>query len=138
MNGGCKNPTAMNGAFDRWFEGTDYQNGTFYDNESPGNTFHAAGYAGGYLTSVIGNKTIDWIKNITATNPSRPFFVYFAPHGRCLHVKTSGPPHPNTLLRVTSQHRTPLPHPPHGTQTHARMQPLQEIRRTIIGELVLF
>jgi hypothetical protein len=27
MNGGCNNPAAMDGAFDRWFEGTNYQGG---------------------------------------------------------------------------------------------------------------
>jgi hypothetical protein len=85
MNGGCKNPPEMAGAFDRWFEGTDYQNGTFFDTESPDDTFDASGYAGGYLTSVLGNKTIAWIKNVTVSDPSRPFFIYFAPHG------TSGP-----------------------------------------------
>ena len=41
MNGNCgPNPAAsgMNlhqmGAFDKWFEGTGYQNGVFYDNEA--------------------------------------------------------------------------------------------------------
>ena len=29
---------------------------------------------------MIGNKTIEWIRNVTATTPDRPFFVYFAPH----------------------------------------------------------
>eukprot|EP00038_Savillea_parva_P030217 m.76389 g.76389 ORF g.76389 m.76389 type:complete len:690 (-) comp9057_c0_seq1:74-2143(-) len=80
MNGGCKDPPAMAGAFDRWFEGTDYQNGTFFDNDSPNNAFNAAGYAGGYLTSVLGNKTIEWIKNVTVSQSDRPFFIYFAPH----------------------------------------------------------
>ena len=37
MNGGCNNPGSMNGAFERWFEGTSYQGGTYFDNESPGN-----------------------------------------------------------------------------------------------------
>ena len=27
-----------------------------------------------------GNKTVEWIKNVTATNDGRPFFIYFAPH----------------------------------------------------------
>lgn len=83
MNGGCKNPPAMAGAFDRWFEGTTYQNGVFFDNESPGNKFtsNQSGYGGGYLTSILGNKTIDWIHNVSSAEPNRPFFVYFAPHG---------------------------------------------------------
>lgn len=46
MNGDCHDPPAMHGAFERWFEGTDYQNGTFFDNESPGNSFDARGYVG--------------------------------------------------------------------------------------------
>ena len=37
MNGGCNNPSSMKGAFERWFEGTSYQGGTYFDNESPGN-----------------------------------------------------------------------------------------------------
>ena len=47
MNGGCKNPESMHGAFDRWFEGTSYQGGTYYDNESPNNAFPAANYKSG-------------------------------------------------------------------------------------------
>ena len=80
MNGGCKNPVEMNGAYDRWFEGTNFQGGTWYDNESPDNSFTPGAYGGGYGTSVIGNKTIDWISNITKETVKRPFFVYFAPH----------------------------------------------------------
>lgn len=47
MNGGCKNPAAMHGAFDRWFEGTSYQGGTYYDNESPSDRFEATHYHSG-------------------------------------------------------------------------------------------
>lgn len=78
MNGGCNNPGSMNGAFERWFEGTSYQGGTYFDNESPGNKFPAGNYSGGYGTSVIGNKTVEWLTAINGTG--RPFFVYFAPH----------------------------------------------------------
>ena len=83
MNGGCKNPLSMHGAFDRWFEGTNFQGGSWYDNYSPGNHFSSNTYAGGYGTSVIGNKTIEWIRNVSSVGPGeerRPFFVYFAPH----------------------------------------------------------
>ena len=51
MNGECHNPPAMNGAFDRWFEGTNFQGGTWWDNESPNNAFENSTYAGGYGTS---------------------------------------------------------------------------------------
>eukprot|EP01065_Artemidia_motanka_P029313 TRINITY_DN35454_c0_g1_i1.p1 TRINITY_DN35454_c0_g1~~TRINITY_DN35454_c0_g1_i1.p1 ORF type:complete len:616 (+),score=241.61 TRINITY_DN35454_c0_g1_i1:79-1926(+) len=78
MNGNCHNPPSMHGAFDRWFEGTNYQGGTWYDNESPGNKFTPGSYGGGYGTSVIGNKTLEWLRAINSTG--RPFFVYFAPH----------------------------------------------------------
>eukprot|EP00041_Stephanoeca_diplocostata_P020019 m.439189 g.439189 ORF g.439189 m.439189 type:complete len:310 (+) comp21448_c0_seq8:671-1600(+) len=78
MNGGCKDPPAMHGAFERWFEGTGYQNGVFYDNDSPDNKFDSKNYSGGYLTSVLGNKTIEWLQQIHGDG--RPFFVYFAPH----------------------------------------------------------
>ena len=82
MNGECHNPPAMNGAFDRWFEGTNFQGGKWWDNESPGNEFENASYAGGYGTSVIGNKTIEWISDVTSKPAAerRPFFVFFAPH----------------------------------------------------------
>ena len=73
MNGGCNNPASMNGAFERWFEGTSFQGGDYYDNESPNNNFPAANYSGGYGTSVIGNKTVEWLKAIN--NTGRPFFV---------------------------------------------------------------
>eukprot|EP00051_Salpingoeca_urceolata_P016041 m.211324 g.211324 ORF g.211324 m.211324 type:complete len:187 (+) comp18574_c0_seq6:684-1244(+) len=64
MNGGCQNPASMAGAFDRWFEGTSYQDGSYFDNESPGNKFNAKGYHSGYGTSVIGNKTIEWLRTV--------------------------------------------------------------------------
>jgi hypothetical protein len=80
MNGGCKDPKSMAGAFDRWFEGTNFYGGTWYDNESPDHSFHSSTYAGGYGTSVIGNKSIEFIRKVVASAEHRPFFVYFAPH----------------------------------------------------------
>jgi hypothetical protein len=82
------------GAFDRWFEGCPYQDGTFYDNEAPGCKWpwpegkacstktNASTVGAGYLTSELGNRTIAWLKQIK-TNPAtahRPWFVYYATH----------------------------------------------------------
>ena len=86
------------GAFDRWFEGTGYQNGVFYDNEAescgewpwPEDTCTTATntstVGAGYLTSELGNRTIAWLRDLDAAakaDPSaarRPWFVYFATH----------------------------------------------------------
>lgn len=80
MNGNCHNPPEMGGAFDRWFEGTGFQDAAWWDPESPNNQFKNDSYAGGYGTSVIGNKTIEWIRSLQTAPERRPFFVYFAPH----------------------------------------------------------
>lgn len=86
------------GAFDRWFEGTGYQNGEFYDNkaESCGGwpwpedscitATNTSTIGAGYLTSELGNRTIAWLHDLDAAakaDPSavrRPWFVYFATH----------------------------------------------------------
>ena len=78
MNGNCHNPPSMHGAFDRWFEGTGFYDGDWYDD---GKTYKDSGYG----TSLIGNKTIEWIRSLQAADTSpgaqrRPFFVYLAPH----------------------------------------------------------
>lgn len=79
MNGFCHNPPEMNGAFDRWFEGTNFYGGTWWDD---GKDWKNSTYGGGYGTSIIGNKTIDWITSLSneKEEDQRPFFVYFAPH----------------------------------------------------------
>ena len=107
MNGNCgKNQYAGDvnfhqlGAFDAWFEGTGYVDGTFYDNSAPGCDDWPASDAGcsttvgpstagaGYLTSELGNRTIAWLRKhereqarrARASVPRRPWFVFFAPH----------------------------------------------------------
>jgi arylsulfatase A-like enzyme len=80
MNGNCHNPPEMQGAFDRWFEGTGFQDSTFWDSETPGNNWKNDTYGGGYGTSQIGNKTVDWIRSLQQEGEGRPFFIYFAPH----------------------------------------------------------
>jgi len=91
MNGECKNPAAMAGAVDRWFEGTNFIGGSWWDNDSPNNNFENASYAGNYGTSVIGNKTIDWIRGLRAAEAAgaaedaaaatkAPWIAFVAPH----------------------------------------------------------
>ena len=99
MNGGCganSQASGLNlhemGAFDKWFEGTTYVNGNFYDNhahscpgwpwpESQCQTHTSASTVGaGYLTSELGNRTIQWLKKQVQAAAHRPWFVYFAPH----------------------------------------------------------
>jgi N-acetylglucosamine-6-sulfatase len=65
-------------AFDRFFTGCNYQGGTYKDSESPTGSFNANKYHSGYGTSVIGNKTIEWLNKVSGKG--RPWFVYFAPH----------------------------------------------------------
>lgn len=93
------------GVFDKWFEGIGYHNSVFYDNEAPNcrwpwNGTKSAGWTwngtecmtqvnastvgAGYLTSELGNRTIEWIQRVSAEPVRRPWFVYFAtfaPHG---------------------------------------------------------
>ena len=97
-----------------WFlvnlsEGTGYQNGVFYDNEAencpgwpwPENSCmtptNTSTVGKGYLTSELGNRTIEWIKKVSSEEESvrRPWFVYFAvstsacsstSFGQCLSV----------------------------------------------------
>eukprot|EP00756_Hemistasia_phaeocysticola_P060152 Hpha_TRINITY_DN3779_c0_g1::TRINITY_DN3779_c0_g1_i1::g.23856::m.23856/K01137/GNS; N-acetylglucosamine-6-sulfatase len=87
------------GAFDRWFEGEKYDtiagyvNTSFFDNMKEGcewpwvgdaciqHTYPGGEWAGkgdGYTTATLGNKTVDWIRQVAGKG--RPFFVYFAPH----------------------------------------------------------
>ena len=99
MNNNCGyNPAAsgMNlhqmGAFDKWFEGTGYQNSRFYDNEAAGcpgwpwpeascmTAVNTSTVGAGYLTSELGNRTIEWIQRVAAEPVRRPWFVYFATH----------------------------------------------------------
>jgi arylsulfatase A-like enzyme len=99
MNNNCgPNPAAsgMNlhqmGAFDRWFEGVGYQNLVFYDNEAAGcpgwpwpedkckTPTNPSTVGAGYLTSELGNRTITWLKKISAEPERRPWFVYYATH----------------------------------------------------------
>ena len=103
MNGNCaanSQASGLNlhqmGAFDKWFEGTTYVNGKFYDNEAhscPGwpwpesecETKTSLSTVGaGYLTSELGNRTVQWLKRVEAesvqSQSRRPWFVYFAPH----------------------------------------------------------
>ena len=89
-------PSSMQAGFDRWFanDGGDYvgKECKFWDNEAPSGTITcdevqaASGYGAGYETSVIGNKTVDWIKKVgqaAAMPGGKPFFAYIgvkAPH----------------------------------------------------------
>ena len=50
MNGGCLNPASMHGAFDRWFEGTHFYGGNWYDD---GTYWNSTTYGGGYGTRYI-------------------------------------------------------------------------------------
>ena len=63
----------------------------FYDNEADGCVWPWNGTAcatqvsetslgAGYLTSELGNRTIAWLKRISAEPVRRPWFVYFATH----------------------------------------------------------
>ena len=83
------------GAFDRWFEGTTYYNGTFFDNRAANCSWpwkaengcttttlagsrEWAGRGDGYATATLGNLTVEWIHEVAGKG--RPFFVYYAPH----------------------------------------------------------
>lgn len=65
--------------FDRWFEGAYLgYGGTWQDNESPDFKYKAS--ADEYATSLLGNKSIEWLsrENVTGNeNNGRPFFLYF-------------------------------------------------------------
>ena len=65
--------------FDRWFEGASLGYGnTWNDNESPDFKYKAG--SDEYATSLLGNKTVEWIKRDNVTGKSsggRPFFAYF-------------------------------------------------------------
>lgn len=76
-------PRTMPSGFDRWFAngGGDYNGPScmFYDNESPTGSITCdqvqkrSGYGAGYETSVIGNKTVEWINSVaSAKTPSVP------------------------------------------------------------------
>lgn len=68
----------MSSFFDRWLEGCNYQGGTWKDSDLKNGSFTPGSwYAGGYGTSVIGNKTLEWIDKV---HKDGPFMVYFAPH----------------------------------------------------------
>ena len=72
--------------FDRWFQGAFLgYGGGFEDDESPDFAYHAA--PSEYATSLLGNKSVEWIHrpNVTGSAAAgRPFFLYFAPH--CPHT----------------------------------------------------
>ena len=107
MNDGCGEQAQSDGrnlhnmgAFDRWFEGTGYQDSHFWDNAHAGCAWspeNGGGWAGscttkvgvdtvgaGYLTSELGNRTIAWLKGLAREDAEsgvrRPWAVYFAPH----------------------------------------------------------
>ena len=72
--------------FSRWFQGAFLgYGGGWQDNEAA--NFSYRGKPTDYATSLLGNKTLEWLNRpeITgAANGGRPFFVYFAPH--CPHT----------------------------------------------------
>lgn len=80
-------PSSMQAGFDRWFanDGGNYvgPDCAFWDNEAATGTITcdqvqtASGYGAGYETSVIGNKTIDWIKKVghAAATGGKPFMA---------------------------------------------------------------
>ena len=76
--------------FSRWFAngGGSYFNTTFNDDRSPTGLFHAnASFYAGYQTSILGNVSINWIREIVTQNgtargghPHPPFFAYVGVH----------------------------------------------------------
>eukprot|EP00039_Didymoeca_costata_P023174 m.6236 g.6236 ORF g.6236 m.6236 type:complete len:612 (-) comp3504_c0_seq2:19-1854(-) len=85
---GASGVEGMPPGWTRWFSGTGYENVTFTDSESPGYRYVSCPYGktcaqsmgGGYSTSVLGNKTLEWISSLPRDNA---FFAYVgvtAPH----------------------------------------------------------
>jgi arylsulfatase A-like enzyme len=83
-------PSTMPAGFDRWFanDGGNYvgPNCKFFDNEAPGGSItceqvqNQSGYGAGYETSVIGNKTVEWIKKVGSGASTKPFMAYVGVH----------------------------------------------------------
>lgn len=76
----------MPAGFDRWFAngGGDYVGKAcmFYDNTAPSGRITCAevqaqsGYGAAYSTSVIGNKTVEWIRSVTnGPGATKPFMA---------------------------------------------------------------
>eukprot|EP01047_Picozoa_sp_COSAG01_P024548 COSAG01_NODE_1520_length_10029_cov_26.551374_14_plen_461_part_00 len=69
--------------FDRWFQGVSFSYGPvkWQDDESPGGVYTQGPDV--YPTSLLGNKTVEWISRKSVSGEGRPFFAYFASH--CPH-----------------------------------------------------
>jgi N-acetylglucosamine-6-sulfatase len=73
--------------WDRWFAGMGYGNLTYADSDSPTGTYVACPFAlgscaaaphMGYTTSLIGNKSLEWIRKVAPSHATTPFFAYVA------------------------------------------------------------
>jgi N-acetylglucosamine-6-sulfatase len=86
--------------FSRWFAngGGNYFNTSFNDDRSPTGMFHAnASFYAGYQTSILGNVSINWIKEVVTKNGTAgagykhpPFFAYVGVHAP--HLPSSPAP----------------------------------------------
>eukprot|EP00730_Choanoeca_flexa_P004007 TRINITY_DN11568_c0_g1_i7.p1 TRINITY_DN11568_c0_g1~~TRINITY_DN11568_c0_g1_i7.p1 ORF type:complete len:388 (+),score=44.17 TRINITY_DN11568_c0_g1_i7:39-1202(+) len=103
---GKANFNTMEG-FDRWFQGAFLgYGGVWEDNESPDFQYHAS--KDEYATSLLGNKSIEWLSrdNVTGkTSDDRPFFLYFAPH--CPHIPATPAKWYENECKGTAAPRTP-------------------------------
>lgn len=73
--------------WDRWFAGMGYGNLSYVDSESPTGTYIACPYElgscenaphMGYTTSLIGNKSLEWLRKVAPQSATVPFFAYVA------------------------------------------------------------
>ena len=78
-----------------------YFNNTFNDN---GQHFQAP--PGAYLTSIIGNRSVDWLRRVTAGDSPRPWIAYIAPHAPHLPA-TPAPWYVDAPVPAQTAPRTP-------------------------------
>jgi N-acetylglucosamine-6-sulfatase len=104
--------------FSRWFAngGGNYFNTTFNDDRSPTGKFHAnSSFYAGYQTSILGNVSINWIREIVTNNGTAgsgykppPFFCYVGVHAP--HLPSSPAPwYTNEFVdpELASHYKTP-------------------------------
>ena len=85
----------------------NYYNNSWVINDGPGGRPHQAKVPG-YMTSVIGNRSLAWLRGAVANASARdaPFFAYIAPHAP--HMPTTPAPwYMDTPLPVQRAPRTP-------------------------------
>merc|ERR1712232_1002562 len=79
-------PKTIQPGFARWFAngGGSYFNTEFYDDRSPTGVFKAnSSFYAGYQTSILGNVSINWMREIVQANGEDshpPFFAYIGVH----------------------------------------------------------